>query len=108
ISSVTQSGYVRQPIQTQPNRYLKQSLPPLEYEYSQVPSPEELARQPIREVDAESLKNLPIGLDGTRYQWVDLDGEGTSGILTEQADGWYYKRSLSANNLVRENGHEHT
>jgi len=108
ISSVTQSGYVRQPSQTQPNRYLRQSLPPLEFEYSKVPSPEELARQPIREVDAKSLENLPVGLDGTRYQWVDLDGEGASGILTEQADGWYYKRNLSANNLVRENGHEHT
>jgi RHS repeat-associated protein len=108
ISSVTQSGYVRQPSQTQPNRYLKQSLPPLEFEYSKVPGPEELARQPIWEVDAQSLENLPIGLDGTRYQWVDLDGEGTSGILTEQADGWYYKRNLSANHLVRENGSEYT
>ena len=29
------------------------------------------------------------------YQWVDLDGEGLSGILTEQADGWFYKRNLS-------------
>jgi hypothetical protein len=108
INSVTQSGYVRQPIQNQPNRYLKQSLPPLEFEYSKVPSPEELARQPIREVDAESLENLPLGLDGTRYQWVDLDGEGTSGILTEQADVWYYQRNLSANHLVREDGHQHT
>ena len=108
ISSVTQSGYVRQPIQNQPNRYLKKSLPPLEFEYSQVPSPEELAQQPIREVDAESLENLPVGLDGASYQWMDLDGEGTSGILTEQAGGWYYKRNLSANNLVREDGHERT
>lgn len=39
---------------------------------------------------------------------MDLDGEGTSGILTEQADGWYYKRNLSANGLVIEDGHEHT
>ena len=108
ISSVTQSGCVRQPIQNRPNRYLKKSLPPLEFEYSQVPSPEELAQQPIREVDAESLENLPVGLDGASYQWMDLDGEGTSGILTEQAGGWYYKRNLSANNLVREDGHERT
>lgn len=108
ISNITQSGYVRQPIQNQPNRYLKRSLPPLEFEYSQVKSPEALARQPIREIDAESLENLPIGLDGTSYQWMDLDGEGTSGILTEQADGWYYKRNESANNLVREDGQEHT
>ena len=26
-----------------------------------------------------SLENLPVGLDGARYQWVDLDGEGVSG-----------------------------
>src|SRR5262249_34588395 len=42
------------------------------------------------------------------YQWMDLDGEGTSGILTEQADVWYYKRNLSANNQVIEDGHERT
>src|SRR5262249_46950501 len=28
------------------------------------------------------------------YQWIDLDSEGISGILTEQADGWFYKRNL--------------
>ena len=36
-------------------------------------------------------KNLPYGLDGTHYRWVDLDGEGLSGILTEQAGSWFYK-----------------
>jgi RHS repeat-associated protein len=108
ISSVTQSGYVRRPIQNQPNRYLKKSLPPLEFEYSRVPGPEQLAQQPIQEVDAESLENLPYGLDGASYQWVDLDGEGTSGILTEQADGWFYKRNLSANNQVGEDDAKRT
>jgi hypothetical protein len=88
ITSVTQSGYVRDP--TQPNRYLKKSLPPLEFEYSQADIDEE-----VHEIDAESLENLPYGLDGSTYQWVDLDGEGVSGILTEQADGWFYKRNLS-------------
>ncbi|GHO97436.1 hypothetical protein KSF_074840 [Reticulibacter mediterranei] len=100
ISSVTQSGYIRQPTQTQPNRYLKKSMPLLEFEYSQVPDASKMALQPIREVDGESLENLPIGLDGISYQWMDLDGEGTSGILTEQADGWYYKRNESAKNQV--------
>ena len=28
------------------------------------------------------------------YQWVDLDGEGASGILTEQAGAWFYKSNL--------------
>lgn len=106
VTTVTQSGYVCQPAQNQPDRYLKKSLPPLEFEYSQIPSPQQLAQQPIRDVDTDSLENLPAGLDGASYQWMDLDGEGTSGILTEQADGWYYKRNLSANNRVREDGHE--
>ena len=108
ISSVTQSGYVHQPLPNQPNRYLKKSMPSLELEYSQIPSPEELIQRPILEVDAESLENLPVGLDGSSYQWMDLDGEGTSGILTEQADGWYYKRNLSANNQLLENGNQIT
>jgi RHS repeat-associated protein len=108
ITSVTQSGYLHQPTPSQPNRYLKKSLPPVEFKYSRVPCAEQLARQPIQEVNAESLENLPAGLDGTNYQWVDLDGEGTNGILTEQGTGWYYKRNLSANNIVREDGKERT
>ncbi len=108
ITSVTQSGFVRQPTSNQPHQYLKKSLPPLSFEYSQVPDANQLAGRPIRAVDAQSLENLPVGLDGTSYQWMDLDGEGTSGILTEQADGWYYKRNESANNLVSEDGHQHT
>lgn len=76
------------------------SLPPLQFEYSQVPTPEQLAAQPILEVAGASLENLPYGLDGAQYQWVDLDGEGMSGVLTEQADGWFYKRNLSPTNTV--------
>ena len=49
----------------------------------------------MQEVDAESLENLPIGLDGDSYQWTDLHGEGIPGILTEQGGGWFYKRNLS-------------
>jgi hypothetical protein len=56
----------------------------VEYEYSKPSIQDE-----IRELDADSLENLPIGLDGGGYQWVDLDGEGVSGILTEQADAWF-------------------
>jgi RHS repeat-associated protein len=108
ITGLTQSGYVRRSSMDQPNAYLKKSLPPLEFEYSQVPSASELAQRSIREVDSESLENLPAGLDGGEYQWMDLDGEGTSGVLTEQADAWYYKRNLSANNVVLEDGHQHT
>jgi len=86
LTGTTQSGYVRRNDGT----YLKRSLPPLEFEYSQA-----TVREEIREIDAESLENLPYGLDGTRYQWLDLDSEGVSGILTEPAGAWFYKRNIS-------------
>src|SRR4030095_16578473 len=37
--------------------------------------------------------------DGAAYRWVDLEGEGLEGILSEQADGWFYKRNLAPINL---------
>jgi len=90
LLSVTQTGYKKDG-----NGYIQKSLPPLEFTYSE-PNIDET----VREVDPESLKNLPQGLDGTRYQWVDLDGEGLSGILTEQGGSWFYKRNLSPMNAV--------
>jgi RHS repeat-associated protein len=86
IGSVTQSGYKRRATD---GSYGKKSLPPLEFEYSRAVINEE-----IREIDDASLENLPYGVDGIHYRWVDLDGEGISGILTGQADGWFYKQNL--------------
>lgn len=85
LTSGTQSGYVRQG-----NRYLKKSLPPVEFTYSK-PEVQDL----VEEVDPESVENVPIGLDGTAYQWTDLHGEGIPGILTEQGGAWFYKRNWS-------------
>jgi RHS repeat-associated protein len=96
IRAVTQSGYVRDESRPVVERdgvryrtYLKKSLPPLEFQYSKA-----VIQEDVRELDAESLENLPSGLDGGSSQWVDLDGEGVSGILTEQADAWFYKPNL--------------
>lgn len=87
LTSVTQSGYKRKPDGT----YRKKSLPPVEFTYSAA-----AIQEAVREVDAASLENLPQGLDNSRYQWVDLDGEGLSGIVTEQGGTWFYKRNQSA------------
>jgi RHS repeat-associated protein len=96
ISTVIQSGFVRDDSRAMLERngvkyvtYVKKSLPPLEFEYSKATIQNE-----IRELDPESLENLPVGLDGGTYQWVDLDGEGVTGILTEQANAWFYKPNL--------------
>ncbi len=87
IASITHTGYRRNPAPA--NGYVAASLPPLEFEYS-----EPIVDDRVREVDGASLENLPGGIDGSTYRWVDLDGEGLSGILTEQADEWFYKPSL--------------
>ena len=97
IRSVTQSGYVHAPSATEPLRYLKRSLPPLELEYS-------VATIDSTVLDVEGTDNLPAGVDGSSYQWVDLDGEGLSGALTEQAGAWFYKRNVSALPVEGENG----
>jgi hypothetical protein len=94
LQRVTQSGYKRDG-----TGYLKRSLPPLEFEYTQP-----VVQDRVEEVDAESLENLPIGLDGAMYQWTDLHGEGVPGILTEQGGAWFYKRNLSPINEQRDNG----
>lgn len=70
--------------------YLRKSLPPVEFEYSRP-----VVQDWVEEVNPESLTNLPIGVDGGAYQWTDLHGEGIPGILSEQADAWFYKRNLS-------------
>jgi len=95
ICSITRSGFV--PDGTEAvldshgawSTYLKKSLPPVEFEYSK-----SVIQDDIRELDADGLENLPVGLDGSTYQWIDLDGEGVSGILTEQAGAWFYKPNL--------------
>ena len=74
------------------------SLPPLEFEYSEV-----RLDPTIREVDAASLENLPEGLGGG-YRWVDLDGEGLSGVLSEQGGAWWYKRNRSSIPVERADG----
>jgi RHS repeat-associated protein len=85
LRAVTQSGYRRRN-----GGYLKRSLPPVEFEYSQP-----IVQDTIQDVDAASLENAPIGLDGAAYQWIDLHGEGIPGILTQQASAWFYKRNVS-------------
>lgn len=97
ITSISQSSYLRGP----GGSYLKESLPPLEFVYT-----EATVDETVRSIDPDSIENLPAGLDGARYQWIDLDSEGVPGILTEQANAWFYKRNLSPITVERGNGTE--
>jgi hypothetical protein len=86
LTGATQRGYQRD---ARTGAYTFKSFPPTEFHYTEPRLADE-----IHYLDTESLENLPVGLDSALYQWLDLDGEGISGILTEQAEGWFYKRNL--------------
>jgi hypothetical protein len=96
LRGITQSGFVRDedvPVVVHNGAkfvtYLKKSMPRLEFEYSRP-----IIQDDIRELDPASIENLPAGLEGNGYRWVDLDGEGVSGVLAEQANTWFYKPNL--------------
>ncbi|MER9203433.1 FG-GAP-like repeat-containing protein [Mesorhizobium sp. M0933] len=85
LASVRQMSYRRNA-----TGYDRRGTPPVTFEYTQ-PAVEEA----VHDIDAESLENLPNGLETASYRWLDLHGEGIPGILTEQAGAWFYKRNLS-------------
>lgn len=87
LMSATQTGYRRRAdLSYDP----PSSLPPVEFSYT-LPR----VRDAVEDIPPESVRNLPVGLDGSAYRWTDLHGEGIPGILTEQAGVWLYKRNLS-------------
>ena len=116
MKTIIRSGYQLQSSQKQKGGsesesiYIKRSFPPLEFEYSRPPTSEQLAELPVQTVDVDSLENLSIGVDGSTYSWVDLNGDGLPGIITQQpGGGWFYKKNMSANNqLTSKDGKEET
>ncbi|HMQ87133.1 MAG TPA: SpvB/TcaC N-terminal domain-containing protein [Flavilitoribacter sp.] len=86
LTHITQTGYIWNPDGTLRS---KRSLPPMEFQYQKP----ELNRE-VSVISPENLANLPYGIDNSNYQWTDLYSEGVSGILNEQAGGWYYKENL--------------
>src|SRR5262249_29696377 len=89
IRRIIQSGFVHAPSDAEPQRYLKRSLPALELEYSHA-----TIDKTVR--DVAGVENLPAGIHGAGYGWVDLDGEGLRGVLVGQGSTWFYKRNVSA------------
>jgi len=84
LSSLTQRGYIR----LEDGTYSAKAMPPMTFEYQHL-----TWNSDIQTVAEDAIANAPTGLSAG-YRWVDLHGEGLPGILTEQADGWYYKSNL--------------
>jgi RHS repeat-associated protein len=92
VASVTHTGYRRRG-----GGYHAQSLPPLEFGYSRAV----IGCEP-RDLSADALRNLPVGIDGAAYQWLDLDGVGISGVLARQGGAWFYKANLGEGRFASE------
>jgi len=83
------TGYVRNDPEC--DIYMRRSAPPVEFDYSRP-----VLGDQARSLSDMALENLPQGVDGTDYQWVDLDGDGLPGILSRQNGAWYFKANLGA------------
>jgi len=91
LEQVKQSGHTL----AEDGRYLTRSLPTLNLSYTSSPLEDpDCESFKVRDVDDESLRNLPSGIDGGGYRFLDLDGVGISGVLTEQDQSWFYKPNL--------------
>ncbi|OJV54048.1 MAG: hypothetical protein BGO31_11820 [Bacteroidetes bacterium 43-16] len=68
--------------------YSSRSLPAMKLKYSKLNW-----NTRITKVTEENFSGATQGLSGP-YQWMDFEGEGISGIFTEQGKGWFYKNNL--------------
>ncbi len=89
LKFVTSTGYIRNENEDGTLTYQAKSIPPLEFTNLH-PHIDDTVHQ----IDVKSLENIPVGIDGNSYQWIDLESEGISGILSQQDGSWYYKHNL--------------
>ncbi|HEX7600925.1 MAG TPA: SpvB/TcaC N-terminal domain-containing protein, partial [Polyangiaceae bacterium] len=76
LRSVEHKGYIQSGA-----TYTSASLPPVEMDY-QLP----VLDDTVCLADTQTRKNLPA-VDGRAHRWVDLDGEGIAGLLSEEPGG---------------------
>jgi YD repeat-containing protein len=93
ISYLTRATRVGYKVGDKGNIFQKR-CPPIEFEYTQVPGVEQLQNLMLKSLDSDSMRQLPIGSVGD-YRWIDLYGDGTTGVLSQGQDAWYYRRNLS-------------
>jgi RHS repeat-associated protein len=85
LKSLTSFGYIKQAS----GAYTHKNLPSMEFEYQKHDW-----NQKVENITIENLIHSPSGLYEAEYQFNDLFNEGLSGILSEQANGWFYKHNL--------------
>jgi RHS repeat-associated protein len=87
VAGITRSGYRRRP----DGRYLRRSLPEFRLTYSGSPLADPAYDGAgTAELDADSVENLPLTTDA-RHRWIDLDGDGIAGVLSEEGGSLRFK-----------------
>ena len=92
LQSVTACGYIKKA----DGAYTVKKLPATEFEYQK-----HEWNKDVKGIAEENLVHAPSGLDEQQYQFTDLYNEGLPGIITEQANGWYYKHNLGEGKFER-------
>jgi RHS repeat-associated protein len=72
----------------------RKSMPPVELMYARPQVVED-----VQTLAEGSYANLPAGIDDREAQWLDLNGEGLSGMLSEHDGAWWYKPNLGNGRL---------
>jgi RHS repeat-associated protein len=97
LTSVVHAGYVRPP-------GAGDASPSAAYHRVAMPSTDFGYIRPVVHDDPQTLPRqsrvgIEDGVDGTRAQWVDLDGEGIPGVLVPAERAWYYKANRGSGQL---------
>ncbi|GIK07130.1 hypothetical protein Aspvir_002785 [Aspergillus viridinutans] len=98
LVAITRHGHRRVP-EGAGYQYTDETRPALQMEYSQPelqPGASGEALQPVA-VDTSQFPDLPHAHPNRRTQWLDLNGEGSPGLLAQLSTGeWVYMRNESS------------
>ena len=89
LTSVTHRSY-----ELIDNIFEHADYPPVVFQYS-----DSVVDETVHILTDEAYENLPQGIDNQQYQFIDLEGEGVSGIYLQHPEASYYKRNLGEGNF---------
>src|SRR5690606_31248134 len=89
LRHVTQAGF-----KLEGGTWERGEMPKLSLDYQRPEIHDELSV-----LSEDSLEGLTGGADGSRKQWIDLDGEGIPGVLIDQGGAWFYKENRGSGDL---------
>lgn len=92
LTAVSRHGYIRKA----DGSWSSGKMPAMQFDYSK-----HHWNREVRSIAPEDAVHAPEGIHGGRYHFTDLFNEGLNGILTEQANAWYYKRNLGGGKFER-------